>query len=80
MAARGEAAAVEVVKAALLRAPGPSRRRQARDLPPGSDPRSDWLLFFRPSTPTNQITRLSFQLLKGSAKAKQARMSPQQHR
>lgn len=71
------------VKAKILlqgRAPSsrPCSQRQARDLPPESAPRSDWLVSVYAPSPTNQILRFSFQLLKG--RRKQAQMTPQQHR
>lgn len=81
MAARGEEATDVRLKITLRQraaSSGPCRRRQARDLPPESAPRPDWLVFVYPSPPTNQIPRLSFQQLKGSEKAKQAQMTPQQ--
>lgn len=54
---------------------GPYSQRQDQDLPPESAKRSDWLVFEYPLAWTNQILRFSFQLLKGSVRAQQARMT-----
>lgn len=50
-------------------------QRQDQDLPPESAEQADWLTHVYPLTRTNHILRLSFQLLKGSVKAKQTRIS-----
>lgn len=48
--------------------------RLDQDLPPESANEDDWSVLKNTQKPTNQILRVSFQLLKGSVTAKQIRM------
>lgn len=78
MAAQGKGRNVGRAKNTLRARPqscGLYSQRQDQDLPPESAKQPDWLLCVYPLSLTNQILRLSFPLLKGSVKAKQARMT-----
>lgn len=75
MAAQGREATEAGLKNTLRGRAECYSQRQDQDLPPESAEQADWLTHVYPLTRTNHILRLSFQLLKGSVKAKQTRIS-----